>query len=159
MVKWLVEKRLPAWYTRSKSFFRTRRASRGNAKPTAGSLPLIGREAMTPFLAARRKHFAAARGLHPRAKPVSFGAAPSPRLKSTLWQSNPPSIDATTVVPTFQRLAVYRACIDAVAPRILRSRQTKPRYRVYGSAWKPLVYFPLRRRVKKATGILTERGK
>jgi hypothetical protein len=47
---------------------------------------------MTPFLAASRKHFAAALGLHARAKAVSFGAAASPRLKSTLWQSNPPLI-------------------------------------------------------------------
>jgi hypothetical protein len=57
---------------------------------------------MTPFLAASRKHFAAALGLHARAKAVSFGAAASPRLKSTLWQSNPPLI-----VSTFQRLVEY----------------------------------------------------
>jgi hypothetical protein len=47
---------------------------------------------MAPLLAASRKHFAAALGLHARAKAVSLGAAASPRLKSTLWQSNPPSL-------------------------------------------------------------------
>jgi hypothetical protein len=88
-VKWLLETRLPAWYTRSKSPLRTSRASRGNVKPFAGRPPL-GREAMTSLLAARRKHFAPARGLHARSKPVCFGAAAFPRLKCTLWQVNPP---------------------------------------------------------------------
>jgi hypothetical protein len=44
---------------------------------------------MTSLLAARRKDFAAALGLHARTKSVRFGAAAFPRLKCTLWQYNP----------------------------------------------------------------------
>jgi hypothetical protein len=46
---------------------------------------------MTSLLATSRKHFAAALGLHARTESVRFGAAAFPRLKSTLWQDNPPS--------------------------------------------------------------------
>jgi hypothetical protein len=56
----------------------------------AGS-PLLWRKAMTSLLATSRKHFAAALGLHARTESVRFGAAAFPRLKSTLWQDNPPS--------------------------------------------------------------------
>lgn len=45
---------------------------------------------MTSLLAAVRKDFAATFGLHARTESVSFGAASSPRLKSTLRQSNSP---------------------------------------------------------------------
>jgi hypothetical protein len=98
-VKWELEKRLPARYTASKSPRRTSRASRGNVRPpflpflwpVGASSPLLWRKAMTALLAARRKHFAAALGLHSRAEPVSFRTAASPRLKSTLWQDIPPS--------------------------------------------------------------------
>ena len=49
---------------------------------------------MTPFLAARRKDFAATLGHHAHAKSVCFGAAAPPRLKCTLWQSHPPKESA-----------------------------------------------------------------
>jgi len=89
-VKWELERRLPARYTRSNSLFRTSLASRGNFWPAEGPPPLLGREGMTALLAARRQHFAATLGLHTRAKPVCLGAAAFPRLICTLWQSIPP---------------------------------------------------------------------
>jgi hypothetical protein len=89
-VKWELERRLPARYTRSNSLFRTSLASRGNFWPAAGPSPLLWREAMTALLAARRQHFAATLGLHTHAKPVCLGAAAFPRLICTLWQSIPP---------------------------------------------------------------------
>jgi len=89
-VKWELERRLPARYTRSNSLFRTSLASRGNFWPAAGPSPLLGREPMTALLAARRQHFAATLGLHTHAKPVCLGAAAFPRLICTLWQSIPP---------------------------------------------------------------------
>ena len=89
-VKWELERRLPARYTRSNSLFRTSLASRGNFWPVAGPSPLLGREPMAALLAARRQHFAATLGLHTHAKPVCLGAAAFPRLICTLWQSIPP---------------------------------------------------------------------
>ena len=89
-VKWELERRLPARYTLSNSLFRTNRNSRGNVWPAAGPWLLLGCEAMTTLLAARRKHFAATFGLHAHAKPVRLSAAAFPRLICTLWQSNPP---------------------------------------------------------------------
>jgi hypothetical protein len=89
-VKWELERRLPARYTKSNSLFRTNLASRGNFWPVAGPSPLLWREAMTALLAARRKHFAATLGLHANPKPVCLGAAAFPRLICTLWQSIPP---------------------------------------------------------------------
>jgi hypothetical protein len=53
-------------------------------------LLLGGRKAMTPLLAARGQHLAAALGLHAHAESVCLGAASFPRLICTLWQSNPP---------------------------------------------------------------------
>src|ERR1700675_2907398 len=47
---------------------------------------------MTPLLTARRKHLAAAFGLHAHAKTVRLGAPAFARLISALWQSNPPLI-------------------------------------------------------------------
>jgi hypothetical protein len=89
-VKWELERRLPARYTRSNSLFRTSLASRGNLWPAGGPPPLLGREGMAALLAACRQHFAATLGLHSRAKPVCLGAAAFPRLICTLWQSIPP---------------------------------------------------------------------
>ena len=94
-VKWELERRLPARYTSSNSLFRTSRALRGNLRLVAGPMPLLGREPTTALLAARRQHLAAAFAFHAHAKPVCLGAAPSPRLKCTLWQSNPLSIYET----------------------------------------------------------------
>jgi len=91
-VKWELAKRLPARYTVSKSPRRTSRASRGNPWPSPGRSPLFRREAMTSLLAAVRKHFAPALGLHARAEPVRLRAPASPRLKRTLWQDNPPLV-------------------------------------------------------------------
>jgi len=45
---------------------------------------------MASLLAAGRQNPAAARGLHARAESVRLRAAPLPRLKCALWQSNPP---------------------------------------------------------------------
>jgi hypothetical protein len=45
---------------------------------------------MTSLLAACRKHFAAALGLHADSKPMCLRAAAFPRLKCTLWQVIPP---------------------------------------------------------------------
>jgi hypothetical protein len=91
-VKWELEKRFPARYTASNSPRRTRRASRGNVKPAAAAPPLFWGEAMTSLFTASRKHFAATFRLHTRPKPMSFRAAASPRLKSTLWQIIPPRL-------------------------------------------------------------------
>ena len=88
-VKWELERRLPARYTLSNSLFRTNRNSRGNVWPAAGPWLLLGCEAMTTLLAARRKHFAATFGLHAHAKPVRLSAAAFPRLICTLWQAIP----------------------------------------------------------------------
>jgi hypothetical protein len=110
-VKWELERRLPARYTRSNSLFRTSLASRGNFWPVAGPSPLLWREAMTALLAARRQHFAATLGLHTHAKPVCLGAAAFPRLICTLWQSIPPcffvessAISGRPHAPTLARL-------------------------------------------------------
>jgi hypothetical protein len=45
---------------------------------------------MASLLAARRKNFPAAYGLHARAKSVRLGAASLARLIGALWQNNPP---------------------------------------------------------------------
>jgi hypothetical protein len=45
---------------------------------------------MASLLAACRKNFPAAYGLHARAKPVRLGAASLARLIGALWQNNPP---------------------------------------------------------------------
>jgi hypothetical protein len=96
-VKWELERRFPARYTVSNSPRRTSRASRGNAFPCAlelavgDGLPgLFGGEPMASLLAARRQHPAAALGLHACAEAVRLGASASARLKSALWQDNPP---------------------------------------------------------------------
>ena len=110
-VKCELEKRFPARYTASKSPRRTSRASRGNVKPgAAGSPALLGCEPMTSLLATRRKHFAAALGLHACAEPVGLRAATAPRLKCTLWQSFPPYLVAAALrrwsgLPTSARAA------------------------------------------------------
>jgi len=63
---------------------------------------------MTSLLAACRKDFAAASGLHARTKSVRLGAAPSPRLKCALWQSTPPYIlDTARELPVFHPPAAY----------------------------------------------------
>lgn len=54
---------------------------------------------MTSLLAACRKHFPAAHGLHSCAEPVRLRAPPLPRLISTLWQSNPPLYYASRPAP------------------------------------------------------------
>ena len=87
-VKWELDRRFPARYTASNSPRRTSRASRGNSRRPG----LLGREAMTSLLAARRQNFAAADRLHARAESVRLRAASFPRLKCALWQSNPPLV-------------------------------------------------------------------
>src|SRR5258707_11527864 len=62
------------------------RAPRGYSCPF-----LLGRKAMASLLAACRKHFPAACGLHARTKPVRLGPASLTRLICALWQNNPPS--------------------------------------------------------------------
>ena len=64
---------------------------------------------MASLLAARRKDFAAALGLHARTKSVRLGAAAFPRLKCTLWQNNPPyDLDTARKLPKFHPPAAYR---------------------------------------------------
>jgi hypothetical protein len=65
------------------------RALRGYFRPS-----LLGRKAMASLLAASRKNFPAACGLHARTKPVRLGAASLARLICALWQNNLPSITA-----------------------------------------------------------------
>jgi hypothetical protein len=62
------------------------RAPRGYSCPF-----LLGRKAMASLLAACRKNFPAACGLHARTKPVRLGPASLARLICALWQNNPPS--------------------------------------------------------------------
>jgi hypothetical protein len=106
-VKWELERRFPPRYTASNSLRRTSRTSRGNfwlgpLVGSAGPPALLRCKAMAALLAARRKHFAATLGLHARTKPVRLGAAALPRLKCTLWQSNPPySLDRLANFPNF----------------------------------------------------------
>ena len=106
-VKWELERRFPARYTASNSLRRTSRTSRGNFRlgpfdGSAGPPALLRCKAMTALLAARGKHFAATLGLHARTKSVRLGAASLPRLKCTLWQSNPPySLDTACELPEF----------------------------------------------------------
>jgi hypothetical protein len=97
-VKWELDRRLPARYTASNSPRRTRRASRGNSRPS-----LLGREAMTSLLATRCQNFAAAGGLHARTETVRLGAAAFPRLISALWQSNPPLECGAQTIPKSAR--------------------------------------------------------
>jgi hypothetical protein len=94
-VKWELARRFPARYTASNSLRRTSRTSRGNfwlgpLGGAAGPSSLLGCKTMTALLAARCKHPAATLGLHARTKSVRLGAPAFPRLKCTLWQSNPP---------------------------------------------------------------------
>jgi hypothetical protein len=145
-VKWELERRLPARYTSSNSLFRTSRASRGNVRPAAGPVPLLRREPMTALLAARRQHFAAAFGLHAHAKPVCFGAAASPRLKCTLWQSIPPLVlnragnrPANTSCPSGRAACCRR--FPAPAGLALGSSLVQPDRPRWGSIRNYLVYF------------------
>jgi len=109
-VKWVLEERFPARYTASKLPRRTSRASRGKPKSAAGAPSLLRREAMTSLLAACRKHFAAALRLHAHAKSVGLRAAPAPRLKCTLWQSNPP---LSFYVPAARSITSSPLCTQA----------------------------------------------
>ena len=85
-VKCAFDLRFPARYTASNSPRPTSLASRGKL-----SLPgLVGCKAMTSLLAARREDSPAADRFHASAESVGLGPAASPRLKSALWQSNPP---------------------------------------------------------------------
>src|SRR5215831_14333545 len=118
-VKWELERRLPERYTLSNSLFRTNRNSRGNVWPAEGPWFLLWREAMTALLAARRKHFAAAFGLHAHAKPVRLSAAAFARLICTLWQSNPPvsSFVSDLVAESFPNSTPEVSSSNALAAR------------------------------------------
>src|SRR5580704_13698550 len=162
-VKWELERRLPARYTRSNSLFRTSLASRGNFWPAAGPSPLLWRKAMTALLAARRQHFAATLGLHTHAKPVCLGAAAFPRLICTLWQSIPPCFFVESSAgpenphaPTLERLLppVHTTC--RVGFGVF---SVKPGCHSPGSIRNYLVYLPPAHRVKKTPGMVTGRGK
>ena len=113
-VKWELERRFPARYTASNSLRRTSRTSRGNFRlgrlgGAAGPSALLGCKTMTALLAARCKHSAATFGLHARTKPVCLGAPALPRLKCTLWQSNPPyGLDTARELPEFHPPAAFR---------------------------------------------------
>jgi hypothetical protein len=155
-VKWELERRLPARYTRSKSLFRTSLASRGNFWPAAGPSPLLWREAMTALLAARRQHFAATLGLHTHAKPVCLGAAAFPRLVCTLWQSIPPC-SLSNLYPAREDLMLQRSS-GILLPVHTTCRvgfgvlSVKPHCHSPGSIRNLLVYLPPAHRVKKTRG-------
>jgi len=96
---------------------------------------------MASLLAAGRKNFPAACGLHARAKPVRLGAASLARLICALWQNNPPSIRGV--------LAVTIASCTAIDQRGPRSANTHgPLSRLIPNHQ---VYLPSRRRVKNRT--------
>ena len=113
-VKWELERRFPTRYTASNSLRRTSRTSRGNfwlgpLGGSAGPSALLGCKTMTALLAARGEHFASTLGLHARTKSVRFGAAALPRLKCTLWQSNPPyGLDTARELLEFHPSAAFR---------------------------------------------------
>jgi hypothetical protein len=90
---------------------------------------------MASLLAASRKNFPAACGLHARTKPVRLGAASLARLICALWQNNPPSI--------VQIRCAYRG-YRTVAVRLRRN--------THGPRLRPTpnhqVYLPFARRVK-----------
>jgi hypothetical protein len=108
---------------------------------------------MTALLAARGKHFAATLGLHARTKSVRLGAAALPRLKCTLWQSNPPyGLDTARELPKFHPFS-------GVSPPEHRANQdglgvvfVKPYCLISGSFPNLLVYLPRAQGVKKARG-------
>ena len=160
-VKWELERRLPARYTRSNSLFRTSLASRGNFWPAAGPPPSLWRKAMTALLAARRQHFAATLGLHTHAKPVCLGAAAFPRLICTLWQSIPPCffVESSTAR---ENLMLQRS--GGFLPSVHTNRRVgfgvfsvKPGCHSPGSIRNLLVYLPPAHRVKKAGSGVTEK--
>ena len=164
-VKWELERRFPARYTASNSLRRTSRTSRGNfwlgrLGGAAGPSALLGCKTMTALLAARCKHSAATFGLHARTKPVCLGAPALPRLKCTLWQSNPPlrsgyGSRTPRVSPS-----------SGVSPPDHRANQNglwvvsvKPYCLISGSFPNLLVYLPRKQGVKKAEGIGIGMGK
>jgi hypothetical protein len=105
---------------------------------------------MTALLAARREHFAATLCLHTRTKPVRFGAAALPRLKSTLWQSNPPcGLDTARKLPKSHPPATYTACSHTADQDGLGVVYVKPYCLISGSFPNLLVYLPRARGVKK----------
>ena len=162
-VKWELERRLPARYTRSNSLFRTSLASRGNFWPVAGPSPLLGREPMTALLAARRQHFAATLGLHTHAKPVCLGAAAFPRLICTLWQCIPPYffVESLSGPESPHALTLERlfAAGSHQLPRWLWVFSVQPACHSSGSIRNLLVYLPPAHRVKKTRCMVTGRGK
>jgi len=163
-VKWELERRFPARYTASNSLRRTSRTSRGNfwlgpLGGSAGPPALLGCKTMTALLAARGKHFAATLGLHARTKSVRLGAAALPRLKCTLWQSNPPyGLDTARELPKFHPFS-------GVSPPEHRANQdglgvvfVKPYCLISGSFPNLLVYLSRAQGVKKARGCYALRG-
>ena len=157
-VKWELERRFPARYTASNSLRRTSRTSRGNfwlgpLGGSAGPSALLGCKTMTALLAARGKHFAATLGLHARTKSVRLGAAAPPRLKCTLWQSNPPLRSGygsrTPRVSPFSGVSPpdHTANQDGLGVVFV-----KPYCLISGSFPNSLVYLPRAQGVKKARG-------
>jgi len=161
-VKWELERRLPARYTRSNSLFRTSLASRGNFWPTAGPPSSLWRKAMAALLAARRQHFAATLGLHTRAKPVCLGAAAFPRLICTLWQSIPPCFFVESSSAR-ENLMLQRSggCLPPVHTHCrvgFGVFSVKPGCHSSGTIRNYLVYLPPAHRVKKTRGHLCPEG-
>ena len=164
-VKWELERRFPARYTASNSLRRTSRTSRGNfchspAGRSVGPSARLRCEAMTALLAARRKDLTATLGLHARTKPVRLGAAALPRLKCTLWQSNPP------LQSGYGPRTPQISSSGGSSPPDHRSNQdglgvvfVKPYCLISGSFPNLLVYLPRAQGVKKAGCIGIGRGK
>jgi hypothetical protein len=106
------------------------RALRGYFCPS-----LLGRKAMASLLAASRKNFPAACGLHARTKPVRLGAASLARLICALWQNNPPSIVQIRCAYRGYRTVAVRSRRNTHGPRL----RPTPNHQVY---------LPFARRVK-----------
>ena len=164
-VKWELERCFPARYTASNSLGRTNRMSRGNfwlspAGCSFGPGACSRCKAMTALLAACRKNPTATLGLHARTKPVRLGAAALPRLKCTLWQSNPPlpsgSGPRTSPVSSSGGFSPpdHTANQDGLGVVL-----AKPYCLNSGRFPNLLVYLPRAQGVKKARCKITERGK
>jgi hypothetical protein len=111
---------------------------------------------MTSLLAACRKDFAATFGLHARTKSVRFGAAAFPRLKCTLWQSNPPyDLDTARELPKFHPPGSFFPPVHTANQDGLGVVFVKPDCLIPGSFPNLLVYLRAAHTVKKTAGMET----
>jgi hypothetical protein len=115
---------------------------------------------MTALLASRGKDFAATLGLHARTESVRLGAAALPRLKCTLWQSNPPyGLDTARELPEFHPFVGVSPPDHTANQDGLGVVFVKPYCLIPGSFPNLLVYLPRAQGVKKPRGMVMGRGK